>query len=55
MFRKYQKKRSFENIFIRLRMPFDYLYFGTYYRHLAPIIGTPSAMLIIHQNHIILR
>ena len=32
-------------------MPFDYLYFGTYYRHLAPIIGTPSAMLVKYKNH----
>ena len=32
-------------------MPFDYLYFGTYYRHLAPIIGTPSAGLVKYQNH----
>ena len=31
---------------MRLRMPFDYVYFGTYYRHLAHIIGTPSAGLV---------
>ena len=46
MSRQYQKERLFENILIRLRIPFDYLYFGTYYRHLAPIIGTPSAGLV---------
>ena len=31
-------------------MQFDYVYFGTYYRHLAPIIGTSSAMLVRYQN-----
>ena len=25
--------------------------FGAYYRHLAPIIGTPSAGLVNYQNH----
>ena len=53
MSRLYQKERLFENTFIKLRMPFDYLYFGTYYRHLASIIGTPSAVLAKDWNYII--